>query len=109
MNVIKTLWLVSCIVLSACVTTVKIGKEFDPARFDAAVQPGVTTQADVRSLLGEPVATGVVVNEDRERFTRWVYYFGTGTAPGLRDARFSVLEIRFDKHDVVQAYNWSSG
>lgn len=109
MNVIKALWLVSWIVLTACATTVEIGKEFDAAGFDAAVQLGVTTQADVRALLGEPVATGVVVNEKRERFTRWVYYFGTGTAPRLRDAKFSMLEIRFDKREVVQAYNWSSG
>ncbi len=109
MKAIKAPWLALWIVLTACATTVEIGKEFDPARFDAAARLGVTTQADVRALLGDPVSTGVVVNENGERFTRWVYYFGKGTAPGLRDAKFSMLEIRFDKREVVQAYNWSSG
>jgi hypothetical protein len=109
MNAIKALLLASPMILSACAATVEIGRPFDPARFDAAVRLGVTTKADVRALLGDPVGTGVVVNEKGERFARWVYYFGKGTAPRLRDVKFSMLEVRFDRREVVQAYNWSSG
>ena len=108
MNVIKTLLLASSMIISACAAMVEIGRPFDPDRFDSVVQLGITTQGDVRALLGAPVGSGVVVNEKGERFTRWVYYFGKGTAPSLRDIKFSMLEIRFDSREVVRAYNWSA-
>ncbi len=108
MNVLRVLLVMLAIALPAC-ATVEIGRQFDPVRFDATVRLGVTTQANVRALLGTPVGTGVVVDETGERYTRWIYYFGKGTAPGLRDAKFSMLEIRFDRREVVHAYNWSSG
>lgn len=109
MSAIRVLSSLSLMIVSACAATIEIGRPFDTARFDAFVRFGVTTQADVCALLGEPVSTGVVVNEKGERFARWVYYFGKGTAPRLRDVEFSMLEIRFDRREVVQAYNWSAG
>lgn len=92
---------------SAC-TGVQFGKEFDSTRFEASVQIGVTTGANVRMWLGDPVSTGIIVNENGERFTRWIYYFGKGRLPSLRNSELKMLEVRFDHNQVVRAYNWSS-
>lgn len=89
-------------------TAVQFGKEFDSTRFEASVQIGVTTGADVRTWLGDPVSTGIIVNEKGERFTRWIYYFGEGRLPSLRNSKLKMLEVRFDYNQVVRAYNWSS-
>ncbi|MEE9598342.1 MAG: hypothetical protein V3V96_16340 [Acidiferrobacterales bacterium] len=106
-------WLTVCVVVLfmgagyGC-TAVQFGKEFDSTRFEASVEIGVTTGADVRTWLGDPVSTGIIVNEKGERFTRWVYYFGKGRLPSLRNSRLKMLEVRFDHNHVVRAYNWSS-
>jgi hypothetical protein len=89
--------------------SVQFGKPFDLAAFESLVKVGITTQAEVRASMGEPASTGVIVNEQGQRSTRWIYYFGTGTWPRLHDGRFKMLEIRFDRDNVVRAYNWSSG
>ena len=88
--------------------TVQFGKEFDSARFETSVEIGVTTGVDVRAWLGDPVSTGVVVNESGERFTRWIYYFGKGRLPSLQNGKLKMLEVRFDRQQIVRAYNWSS-
>ncbi len=93
--------------VSAC-SGVQFGKEFDSTRFETSVQIGVTTGANVRTWLGDPVSTGIIVNENGERFTRWIYYFGKGRLPSLRNSELKMLEIRFDHNQVVRAYNWSS-
>ena len=106
-------WLTVCLVALligttyGC-TTVHFGKEFDSTRFETSVQVGVTTDADVRTWLGDPVSTGIIVNERGERFTRWIYYFGKGRLPSLRNSELKMLEIRFDRRRIVRAYNWSS-
>lgn len=106
-------WLGACLVLLligsgyGC-TSVYFGKEFDSTQFEASVQIGVSTDADVRTWLGEPVSTGVIVNEKGENFTRWIYYFGKGRLPSLRNSELKMLEVRFDRNRLVRAYNWSS-
>lgn len=87
---------------------VQFGEEFDSTQFESSVKIGVTTQAEVRTWLGEPVSTGIIVNEKGKRLIRWIYYLGKGTLPGLRDSRFKMLEVRFDNDQTVRAYNWSS-
>ncbi len=93
--------------LSSC-ATVKLGQEFDLQRFQASIRHGVTTRDEVRHWLGEPVGTGIVVSSDGEKDEEWLYYFGTGTLPGLNDARLQILRVRFDTRGIVKAYNWSS-
>ncbi len=89
-------------------TSIYLGREFDSTQFEASVQIGVTTGADVRTWLGEPVSTGIIVNEKGERLTRWIYYFGKGRLPSLRNSKLKMLEVRFDRNQLVRAYNWSS-
>lgn len=101
------LLLLAVLTMPGC-AAVEFGRQFDASRFDAAVQLGVTTQAQVRAWLGEPASTGIVVNEKGERATRWLYYFGKGKWPRLRQLEFRMLEVRFDERGLVQSYNWSA-
>lgn len=93
--------------LGAC-AAVTVGHDFDPGKFEAEVQRGVTTQADVRRMLGPPVSTGMVVNTDGSRYTRWLYYFGKGKPMGFKNTVFKMLEVQFDDDKVVQGYDWSA-
>jgi len=92
--------------LSGC-AAVNIGQDFDLQKFEAEVQRGSTTQKDIRQWLGEPVSTGVVVNTEGRRFTRWVYYYGQGKPMRFKDVSFKMLEVQFDKNKIVQGYDWS--
>jgi hypothetical protein len=94
------------LLLCAC-STVQLGRDFDLSAFDAKVQRGVTTQADVRAWLGAPTSTGVSVEASGDRFSERTYYDGSGHLPDMSDARLKVLQIRFDQQGVVRAYNWS--
>jgi hypothetical protein len=98
--------LASLLLVSAC-ATVEVGREFDLKAFDARVQRGVTTQAQVRSWLGAPSGTGASIESTGERYEQWTYYHGEGRWPGLRGAELKLLQIKFDERGVVRAYNWS--
>ena len=65
------------VLVSAC-TTVKVGREFDLAAFDAKVQRGVTTQSEVRGWLGAPNGTGVSVETGGERYEELRAYNWSG-------------------------------
>jgi hypothetical protein len=92
--------------LSAC-GSIRVGQEFDLSAFEAKVQRGVTTQAEVRALLGAPTGVGISVETSGERYEQWTYYEGEGHLPNLGDARFKILQIKFDQAGVARAYNWS--
>ena len=91
---------------SAC-TTVRIGRDFDLAAFDAKVQRGVSSQSDVRGWLGEPNGVGTTVDTAGDRYQEWHYYYGTVRIPGSEDSRVKMLQIKFDQRGVVRGYNWS--
>ncbi len=93
--------------LAAC-STVRIGSDFDLKAFEARVQRGATTQAQVREWLGAPNGSGVSVQTDGERYDEWTYYYGEGHISG-GDARLKMLQIKFDKSGTVRGYNWSGG
>ena len=95
------------VTLGGC-ATVTIGHDFDVKKFEAEVQRGSTTQKDVREWLGAPVSTGIVVNTDGSRYTRWLYYVGKGKPMRFKDVSFKMLEIQFDNNKVVQGYDWSA-
>jgi hypothetical protein len=97
---------VAAIALSAC-ASVELGRDFDLAAFDAKVARGVTTQTEVRSWLGAPVGVGAAVESSGERLQQWTYYRGEGRFPGMKDAQFKMLQIKFDERGVVRSYNWS--
>jgi hypothetical protein len=94
------------LLLTSC-ATVEVGHEFDLSAFDAKVQRGVTTQADVRAWLGAPTGSGVHVDSGGERFQEWTYYHGEGRLPGMKNLKVKMLQIKFDQRGVVRAYNWS--
>lgn len=87
--------------------TVQIGRDFDIGAFEAKVQRGDTTQAQVRAWLGAPTNTGVAVDTRGERNQEWTYYFGRGSLPGMADAKFKMLQVRFDTQGRVLSYSWS--
>lgn len=92
--------------LAGC-ASVEIGSTFDPRSFEAEVQQGVTTRAQVQAWLGAPTSTGIAVDASGRRFEEWIYYHGEGRFPRLGGAEFKILQIRFDADGVVRAYNWS--
>jgi hypothetical protein len=94
------------LMVSAC-ASVQMGRDFDLAAFDAHVQRGLTTQAEVRAWLGAPTAVGVAVESSGGRYQEWTYYHGAGHLPDMADARLKILQIKFDQGGVVRAYNWS--
>jgi len=93
--------------LVAC-GTIRVGSDFDPKTFEARVQRGATTQAQVREWLGAPNGSGVTVQTDGERYDEWTYYYGEGQVSGS-DVRLKILQIKFDKNGTVRGYNWSGG
>ncbi len=93
--------------LAAC-STVRIGSDFDLKAFEARVQRGATTQAQVREWLGAPNGSGVSVQTDGERLDEWSYYYGEGQLAG-GDVRLKMLQIKFDKTGTVRSYSWSGG
>lgn len=88
--------------------SIRVGNDFDPKIFEARVQRGATTQAQVREWLGAPNGSGVTVQTDGERYDEWTYYYGEGQVSG-GDARLKILQIKFDRSGTVRGYNWSGG
>lgn len=93
--------------LAAC-STVQIGRDFDVQSAETKIQRGVTTQEQIRTMLGAPVSTGVSVDTSGERFDEWTYYSAYGKLPDMSGARVKMLQIKFDKQGIVRGYNWSS-
>lgn len=97
---------VAAALLAAC-GSVQIGRDFDAGVFDSRVQRGATTRDEVRAWLGAPANTGVAVDANGERDEEWTYYSGQGSLPGLADATFKMLQVRFDSNGRVRSYSWS--
>jgi outer membrane protein assembly factor BamE (lipoprotein component of BamABCDE complex) len=97
---------VGALLLAAC-GTAQIGRDFDIRSFESQVQRGATTQAQVRAWLGAPTNTGVAVNAAGERDEEWTYFFGRGSLPQMSDAKFKLLQVRFDAEGKVRSYSWS--
>jgi len=92
--------------VSAC-SSVTVGNNFDLKAFTSKVQRGTTSQAQIRGWLGAPTGTGQVVDVNGQTFEEWSYYFASGRLPNLPDLEVKILQIKFDKHGVVQGFNWS--
>ncbi|MFQ5487523.1 MAG: hypothetical protein ACE5ET_03635 [Gammaproteobacteria bacterium] len=90
--------------LTTSCSTIELGKEFDLPRFQNGVQRTVTTRAQVQAWLGEPVATGISVDSNGRRYEEWIYYYGGGTLPAMRDASLKMLQVKFDEQGTVRAY-----
>ncbi len=100
---------VLCLVLllSAC-GTFQVGRDFDVGVFAAKIEQGVTTQAQVKSWLGEPAGVGISVEPGGERLDEWDYYYAQGQMQDMSTAKLKILQIKFDKQGKVRSYNWST-
>jgi outer membrane protein assembly factor BamE (lipoprotein component of BamABCDE complex) len=85
------------LVLAGCAT---VGRDF-PVSHVSEIEMGKTTQDQIRTLFGPPWRVGV---EDGQR--TWTYGKYRYTMLGQRDAQD--LVIRFDAHDVVVSYTFST-
>lgn len=97
---------IGAILLTAC-STVQLGHDFNINVFEARVQRGVTTQVQVRQWLGAPTNTGIAVQADDSLNEEWTYYFAQGSPPSMSDAKFKILQVRFDTQGKVVSYSWS--
>ncbi len=98
---------VGAVLLAACSSTVQVGRDFDIGAFETKVERAATTQAQVQAWLGAPTNTGVAMDAHGERNVAWTYYFGQGNLPAMTDAKFKMLEVRFDAQGKVLSYSWS--
>ncbi len=95
------------LLLGAC-GTVQVGHDFDVGVFAAKIEQGSTTQAQVRSWLGEPAGVGISMETDGERLDQWSYYYAEGQMQDMSSAKMKLLQIKFDKQGKVRSYNWSA-
>jgi len=94
-------------IATAGCTSMQVGRPFDYERFAAKANAGKTDLAEVRSLLGEPMGKGLVVEADGSRYDQWTYYYGDGNMTSPQKSRFKLLQIRFDPAGKVASFNWS--
>jgi outer membrane protein assembly factor BamE (lipoprotein component of BamABCDE complex) len=95
------------VLLTAC-STLQVGHDFDINAFESRVQRGVTTREQVHDWLGAPTNTGIAVEASGNREEQWTYYFAHGRLPGMANAQFKTLQVRFNSQGKVVSYTWSS-
>lgn len=95
------------LLLTAC-ANFQAGHDFDISMFVAKIQPGVTTEAQVRAWLGEPTGTGISLEVDGTRYDQWNYYYAEGNPSDMSTAKVKILQVKFDKSGKVRSYNWST-
>lgn len=83
--------------LAACMT---VGQDF-PAKRVTKLEIGATTRAQVEQLFGSPWRTGV--EDGQLTWTYGHYHYALLGTTRTRD-----LVVRFDAHDVVASYTFSS-
>ena len=96
----------TAVLLSAC-ASVQFGHDFDIRAFETKVEQNVSTKADVKAWLGAPSSRGFSVAADGTRTEKWGYFYGNGKLPKLDNASLKILEVEFNRQEVVQSYNWS--
>lgn len=106
-STVRGMVFVAATTLAAC-GTVQVGQEFSLRTFQDKVERGVTTQNQVRGWLGAPAGIGVDVEVNGERYEQWTYYRAAGRMSDMSQAELKILQIRFDRHGIVRAYNWSN-
>jgi len=99
---------ISLLLLAACTTTnLEAGRDFDADTFAVRVVRGQTTRDQVRSWLGEPSSTGVVVETNGDRFEEWTYFFAQGALSSLSATRLKTLQVKIDSQGIVRGYDLS--
>jgi len=83
--------------LAGCIT---VGQDF-PAKRVTKLEIGATTRDQVKQLFGTPWRTGV--EDGQLTWTYGHYHYAL-----LGNTRTRDLVVRFDEHDVVASYTFSS-
>jgi len=96
----------TALLTSAC-ASVQFGHDFDIQAFETKVEQNATTKADVKAWLGTPSSRGFSVAADGTRTEKWGYFYGNGKLPRLDNASLKILEVEFNRQEVVESYNWS--
>jgi outer membrane protein assembly factor BamE (lipoprotein component of BamABCDE complex) len=81
--------IIARVTLAACTT---VGNRFDISKANA-LEPGVTTEADAKKLLGEPMSVHANADNNHELL---VWQYASGNALGTGSA--SVLAVSFDEN-----------
>ena len=87
----------SCVVALASTGCVSIGDDFPVARADE-LQVGVTTQAQVQEMFGNPLMTGVADANPSWTYVRVRYSPFSG-------ASAQYLEVQFDEQGLLASYS----
>lgn len=95
------------LLLTAC-ANFQVGHDFDVGMFATKIQPGVTTEADVRAWLGDPSGTGISMEADGKRYDQWNYYYAEGNVSNMNKTKMKILQVKFGKDGKVYSYNWSA-
>jgi len=103
----KTIFVLFSLTTLISCSTIHIGQDFEIQAFAVNAQLGKTKKEQVLKWLGKPISTGISQKADNERLEEWVYYYGTGQMPNMKDTKFKMLQIRFDKKGVLRSYNWT--
>ena len=96
--------------LSACGTIrIEAGAPFDPGKLESALTPGVSTQLDVKNVLGEPYGRGGAYLPFHDSpHTAWTYFFERGNMDlgkgDMNDER--VYLFVFFAKDKFDSYLW---
>jgi len=94
------------LILGAC--TMKFGTDFNPKSFHDWVKRGETTRSQVIEYLGTPTSEGSVILGDGTQLKRMLYYYGDGKLHNMENAKFKMLEVRFDSSNKVYSFNYST-
>ena len=97
--------------IGGCSTTVdfEAGSKFNPALLEQSLRTGVSTQADVRSALGEPYGRGHALMPFHESDrTVWTYYYERGSVgvPSMEMKDQRIYLFLFLKEDRFDGYMW---
>jgi len=90
----------------------RVGRQFDPGQLEQKLQVGVSTEADVRAVLGEPYGRGraMMPYHDSPRVV-WTYFHDQAVVDlgsGKMDSRRQYLFV-FLLGDRFDSYMWFNG
>lgn len=102
------IWICVALGMTGCgPVQVQVGRDINLETFKNQIQRGVTSRQNIEQWLGAPQGVGLAIEADGTIFREWTYYYGDGQMPALQNARFKLLQIKFDDQGIVRAYRFS--